>query len=96
MSVLEAMAHGIPAIATAVGGVPQVIEDGVSGFLIDVDDEVTLSESLASLLAEPELREELGRSGRDRVVRNFGLDRTVGQVAGIYGALMLGKGTFCE
>lgn len=96
MSVLEAMAHGIPAVATAVGGVPQVIDDGVSGFLIDVDDEVALSESLASLLAEPKLREELGRNGRDQVVRKFGLDGTLAQVEGIYGALMLGKGIFCE
>lgn len=75
---------------------PHVIEDGVSGFLIDVDDEVALSESLASLLAKPELREELGRNGRDQVVRKFGLDRTVAQVASIYGALMLGKRTFGE
>lgn len=96
MSVLEAMAHGIPAVATAVGGVPQVIEDGVNGFLIDVDDETALSERLVSLLAKPELREELGRNGRDQIVRNFGLDRTVAQVVDIYGALMRGKGAFGE
>lgn len=96
MSVLEAMAHGIPTVATAVGGVPHVIEDGVSGFLIDVDDEVALSESLASLLAEPELREELGRNGRDKVILKFGLDRTVARVVGIYRALMLEKGTIGE
>lgn len=96
MSVLEAMAHGIPAVATAVGGVPQVIEDGVSGILINVDDEVALSESLASLLAEPELREELGRNGRDKVILKFGLDRTVARVVGIYRALMLEKGTIGE
>lgn len=96
MSVLEAMAHGIPTVATAVGGVPQVIEDGVSGLLIDVDDEAALSESLASLLAKPELREELGRNGRDQIVRKFGLDRTIAQVVDIYGALMRGKGTFGE
>ena len=96
MSVLEAMAYGIPTVATAVGGVPQVIEDGVNGFLVDVDDEATLSERLASLLAKSELREELGRNGRDQIVRNFGLDRTVAQVVDIYGALMRGKGAFGE
>lgn len=96
MSVLEAMAHGIPTVATAVGGVPHVIEDGVSGVLIDVDDEAALSESLASLLAKPELREELGRNGRDQIVRKFGLNRTVAQVVDIYVALMRGKGTFGE
>ena len=96
MSVLEAMARGIPTVATAVGGVPQVIEDGVNGLLIDVDDEAALSGSLASLLAEPELREELGRNGRDQIVRKFGLDGTVAQVADIYGALMRGRGTFGE
>lgn len=96
MSVLEAMAYGIPTVATAVGGVPQVIEDGVNGFLVDVDDEAALSERLASLLAKPELREELGRNGRDQIVRNFGLDRTVAQVVDIYGALMRGRGAFGE
>ena len=92
MSVLEAMAHGIPAVATAVGGVPQIIVDGVNGFLIDVDDEAALSGILASLLADPDLREELGRSGRDQVVRKFGLDGTIAQIVDIYGALMRGKG----
>ena len=91
MSVLEAMARGIPTIATAVGGVPQVIDDGTSGFLIDVDDEATLSERLTDLLEAPELREELGRHGRDQIVHKFGLDRTISPIIDIYGALLRGR-----
>ena len=93
MSVLEAMAHGIPTVATAVGGVPQVIEEGVSGFLVDVNDEAALSERLTALLGAPELREELGSNGRDQIMRKFGLDRTIVQIVDIYGALLRVRGS---
>ena len=92
MSVLEAMARGIPAIATAVGGVPRAIEDGVSGFLIGVDDEGALSERLSALLAAPGLRTEMGLVGRKQIERRFGIRKSVSQVEGIYEALSRGRG----
>ena len=96
MSVLEAMARGIPTIATAVGGVPQVIEDGVSGFLIGVDDEGVLSEKLSALLAAPGLRTEMGLAGRKRIERRFGIRKSASKVEGIYEALSRGKGACSE
>lgn len=87
MSVLEAMAHGIPTVATAVGGVPQVIEDGISGFLIDVDDIESLAQKISSLLGDSMLRKSVGIASRDVVVRSFGVDRSIEQLLVLYSAL---------
>lgn len=92
MSVLEAMARGIPTVATAVGGVPRVIEDGASGFLIDVDDVEGLSEKLISLLESAELRTGLGRNARNQIISRFGIGRSVARIEQIYDALSRGRG----
>ena len=87
MSVLEAMARGIPTVATAVGGVPQVIEDGVNGFLVDVDDAGALSDKLAIVLMEPGLRKKVGAASRDSVARSFGVDKSIKQLLVLYRVL---------
>lgn len=87
MSVLEAMARGIPTVATAVGGVPQVIEDGVNGFLIDVDDVGALSNRLATLLAGSGLRKKIGAASRDSVTRSFAVDNSIKQLLVLYRAV---------
>ena len=84
MSVLEAMARGIPTVATAVGGVPQVIKDGVNGFLIDTDDVEALAEKLIALLEESELRKEVGRASRDTVMRLFSISKSMKQLLAVY------------
>lgn len=87
MSVLEAMARGIPTVATPVGGVPQVIEDGVSGFLVDVDDVDALSDRLNILLDKPGLRENVGAASHNTVTRLFNVGGSIKQLLALYRAL---------
>jgi glycosyltransferase involved in cell wall biosynthesis len=68
--VLEAMAAAVPVVATAVGGTPEVVEEGVTGHLVSPGDAEALAERLAQVLASPE-RQAMGRCGRARVLREF-------------------------
>ena len=84
MSVLEAMARGVPTVATAVGGVPQVIEDGINGFLVSVDDIETLSKRLIALLESTTLRETVGVASRETILRFFSIARSINEVLEVY------------
>lgn len=88
MSVLEAMAHGVPTIATPVGGVPQVIEDGVNGYLMPVDDEARLSELLCNLMDSRDLRMSIGSAGRQTISDHFNIERNVEELVRLYGELV--------
>lgn len=90
MSVMEAMAHGVPVISTNVGGVPQLIEDGVDGLLMNVDDEGSLSRLLLELVSSPERRSELGLAGRRKIMDSFSIHSSVNKLVGIYQALQEG------
>lgn len=91
MSVLEAMAHGIPTIATPVGGVPQVIEDGVSGFLMPVDDEARLAELLHMLIGDSSLRARIGMKARRRVEDDFSLKLATDRLIDLYSDITSGS-----
>ena len=75
MSVLEAMAAGLPVIASAVGGVPEAVRDGETGALVPPGDSAALARALRRLVADPALRERLGDAGRRRVEQEFSLER---------------------
>lgn len=75
ISVLEAMAAGLPVAASAVGGVPEVVVDGETGFLVPPGDPEALAEALGRLLSEPELRRRMGEAGRRRAEALFDLPR---------------------
>jgi len=68
---LEAMARGKPVIGGAHGGAPEVIEDGVSGYLVQHGDALQLATSIETLLSDPALAREMGTRGRERVERDF-------------------------
>lgn len=64
LGVVEAMAYGCPIVATAVGGVPELIEDGVNGLLCGPKDPACLAQKIRELIADPELRTKLGQAAR--------------------------------
>jgi glycosyltransferase involved in cell wall biosynthesis len=72
---LEWMALGRPVIASRVGGIPDMVEDGVTGLLIEPGEPAELAEALSKLLKDPKLAERLGHAGHARWAESFGLDR---------------------
>lgn len=72
---LDAMASGLPVVATRVGGIPEIVEDGVSGILVPARDPRALAGAMLRLANDPGLRARLGEAGRVRV-RDFSADRT--------------------
>lgn len=67
LTYLEAMRFGVPAVATRVGGIPEVVEDGVTGVLVPPGDRAALASTLARLMTDEAERERLGRAARDHV-----------------------------
>ncbi|MBI2425473.1 MAG: glycosyltransferase family 4 protein [Candidatus Hydrogenedentes bacterium] len=75
LTLIEAMAAGVPVVATAQGGPLEIVEDGKSGVLIAPDNAGALARAVVALLAEPEQREAMGRYARRRAFERFSLDR---------------------
>lgn len=71
---LEAMSYSLPVISTFEGGIPDLIEDGVTGFLVQQRDTVALSEKLELLIQNPELRLQMGAAGRTKYEKEFTLE----------------------
>jgi glycosyltransferase involved in cell wall biosynthesis len=84
--VLEAMAHGRPVVATAVGGIPQLVEDGRTGLLVEPGDVVVLRAALERLLGDAELRRRMGRAARARVQRLCSWERVTDETLAAYTA----------
>jgi glycosyltransferase involved in cell wall biosynthesis len=81
---LEAMACGVPVVATAVGGQVDTVVHGLTGLLVPPRDPGALAAALAALLEEPERRAGLGRAGRRRARRSFGWDRVAAATLAVY------------
>jgi glycosyltransferase involved in cell wall biosynthesis len=86
LCVLEAMAHGRPVVASAVGGIPELVEDGVTGYLVEPGDVAGLRSAIEKLLADPELRRRMGRAARERVAERCSWDRVTAATLETYGA----------
>lgn len=83
--VLEAMAMGLPVVATAVNGIPEVIDSDDVGLLAPHEDDVTLARQLIALLTDPARAARIGAAGRDVVARRFGTDAFARNVVQLYG-----------
>lgn len=83
-TLLESMAAGVPVVATAVGGTPEVVADGVTGFLTPARDPAALAAGISRLLDAPDLAARMGRAGRRRVAERFGPDEMVERTRQLY------------
>ena len=90
-SIIEAMMAGLPVVATRVGGVPELVEDGVTGFLVPPKDPDALAEALQRLIADPELRLRMGQAGRKKALKEFTLDRMLRETERAYREVFRGN-----
>ena len=92
-SLKEAMAVGLPVVSTIPAGIPELVEDGVSGFLVPERDIDRLADRLGLLLREPERWPSMGRAGRARVEAAFDIESLNDELERIYRALAAGAAT---
>ena len=83
VSLMEAMASGVPCVATYVAGVPELIRDGVDGLLVPAADGAALAAALARLVDDPSLRRRLGDAGRRRVVERYDAEARADELAAV-------------
>ena len=84
LTLLEGMSCGLPVIATSVGGIPEIVDDGVNGFLVQPKNPEAIAEKILELNADPGLRRRLGETARERVLERYTAEKVVGQYLEIY------------
>jgi len=88
LTIAEAMAQGVPVVATRVGGVPEVLEDGKSGLLCAVGDICGMACAALRMLTDPSLAKEMGMAGRKRVAEHFSPEVIIPQYESLYGRVL--------
>lgn len=82
VALMEAMAMEIATVSTTVSGIPELIEDGVSGLLVPEKDITALADALQRLIEDPALRQKLGQAGREKIIAEFEIDQNAERLAG--------------
>jgi glycosyltransferase involved in cell wall biosynthesis len=88
--VAEALACRKPVVASAVGGIPEIIEDGRSGVLVEPDDPGALARALVAMLDDASRRESIAEAGYRRVQEHFGRELMCARYESVYAALLKG------
>ena len=88
MSILEAMAHGKPVVASRIGGIPELIDEEITGLLFDPEDHSRLATHVSRLMSEPRLRKRMGERGRLRAEAQFSLAQHNADLMKIYASLV--------
>jgi glycosyltransferase involved in cell wall biosynthesis len=92
VSVIESLASGTPVVAFDVGGVADVVREGVDGFLVSPGDVDAAAERLARLAEDPTLRARMGKAGAERVIDRYAVPRLVNEIDELYRTLLTRKG----
>jgi glycosyltransferase involved in cell wall biosynthesis len=87
-TILEAMACGLPVVATNVGGNAELVADGLSGRIVPHSDPEAMAQALHAYVTNQDRAREHGRAGRQRVLRDFSMDRMVSAYTGVYDDLI--------
>ena len=88
MSVMEAMAAGLPVVSTAVGGVPELVRDGETGLLVPSEDAGALARALQALVDDSARRQAMGAAARQHAIAHFDIRHTVRGYEQLYEALL--------
>jgi glycosyltransferase involved in cell wall biosynthesis len=86
VSLMEGMACGLPAVASAISGIPELVEEGITGFLTPPRDPIALANALQKLSQDPGLMNRMGQAGRRKVLREFNLHLNAAKLAKLFSA----------
>ena len=78
------MAMNVPVVATKIGALPEVIDDGKTGVLVPPGDVSALTGAIKYLIQNPDIRKEMGENGRKRVIERFNIEKNIKQVEEIF------------
>ena len=88
VALLEAMGAGLPVVVTPVGGIPDIVRDGVNGIVLEGTDTRSIAEALLRLIQDENMRHSMGRRNRDEAWRKYEAGRVTGRIAGQYAELV--------
>jgi glycosyltransferase involved in cell wall biosynthesis len=91
LTLLESMGYGIPVVATRVGGNPELVVEGETGYLVPVKNRSLLADRIVKLLVNPDLRRTMGEEGRRRIERKFRMRDVANRYLDLYKGLLVGK-----
>ncbi|MFO7462081.1 MAG: glycosyltransferase family 4 protein, partial [Desulfatiglandales bacterium] len=93
--ILESMAAGLPVVATRVGGNPEAVVDGVTGWIVEPRDPEAMAQRITDLLRDPRKAGEWGLKGKERVMELFTVERMVNRHLDLYGTSSLSRTDCC-
>lgn len=94
--IIEAAASNLPVVATRVGSVDEIIDEGKNGFLVEENDYLGFSKRIEELLQNPSLQKKMGIYGRNKIRLNFSTNLMVEKMHDIYKSILMQKGIQCE